>query len=448
MSAQACELLPDFPALRGQLAGLQTIRPRGRVIEVIGTLVEASGPELPVGGLCTIESRDRRRRIEAEVVGFREDRILLMPLGEPGGIERGQYVVAGARHAEVPVGLSLLGRVLDGCGDPLDDLGPLHESARVRAEARAINPLARVPIREPLGLGVRSLDSLLTCGVGQRLGIFAGSGVGKSSLLGMIARESRADLNVIGLIGERGREVREFLERDLGPEGRSRSIVIAATSDQAPLLRVRGAFLASAIASWFRDRGANVMLMLDSITRLAMAQREIGLSIGEPPSSRGYTPSVFALMPRLIEQAGRTTAGSVTGLYTVLVEGDDMNEPIADTARGLLDGHIVLSRERAEEGQFPAVDPLQSVSRLMPDLVSEAHAECAMRVRSLLATWRDARDLVRIGAYQDGSDAAIDEAIRRREDIASFLRQGLTERITFGESVQSLHALFPGGSDS
>lgn len=289
------------------------------------------------------------------------------------------------------------------------------------------------------------MDSMLTCGVGQRLGVFAGSGVGKSSLLGMIARESRADLNVIALIGERGREVREFLERDLGPEGCRRSIVIVATSDQAPLLRVRGAFLASAIASWFRDHGANVMLMMDSVTRLAMAQREIGLAIGEPPSSRGYTPSVFSLMPRLIEQAGRTSRGSVTALYTVLVEGDDMNEPIADTARGLLDGHIVLSRERAEEGQFPAIDPLQSVSRLMPDLVSEAHLASASRVRSLLATWRDARDLVRIGAYQQGSDARIDEAIARRDEIADFLRQGLRERSDWQESADALRDLVPEG---
>ena len=438
-------LLPDFAGLRSQVASLEPIRPRGRVIEVIGTLVEGTGPELPVGGLCTIESRDRRRRVEAEVVGFREDRILLMPLGDPGGIERGQHIVAGARHAEVPVGTSLLGRVLDGCGDPLDHLGPLNEAARVRVEAPAINPLSRVPLREPLPLGVRAMDSMLTCGVGQRLGVFAGSGVGKSSLLGMIARESRADLNVIALIGERGREVREFLERDLGPEGCRRSIVIVATSDQAPLLRVRGAFLASAIASWFRDHGANVMLMMDSVTRLAMAQREIGLAIGEPPSSRGYTPSVFSLMPRLIEQAGRTSRGSVTALYTVLVEGDDMNEPIADTARGLLDGHIVLSRERAEEGQFPAIDPLQSVSRLMPDLVSEAHLASASRVRSLLATWRDARDLVRIGAYQQGSDARIDEAIARRDEIADFLRQGLRERSDWQESADALRDLVPEG---
>ncbi len=335
----------------------------------------------------------------------------------------------------------MLGRVIDGLGAPLDGGGPLAVERQVPLHGRPINPLDRLPIREPLDLGVRAIDALLTCGRGQRLGLFAGSGVGKSSLLGMIARSTRAQVNVVALIGERGREVREFVERALGADGLARSVVVVATSDQPPLLRIRGAFLATAIAEAFRDQGLDVMLMMDSLTRLAMAQREVGLSIGKPPSARGYTPSVFAMLPRLLERAGATERGSITGLYTVLVDGDDMNEPIADATRGLLDGHVVLSRALADQGHFPAIDVLRSLSRLMPEIVPPAQLAAAQKVRTWLATYRDAEDLIHIGAYVPGTSPRIDEAIARRDAIVAFLRQGLGERVTPGDAAARLAAL-------
>jgi flagellum-specific ATP synthase len=349
-------------------------------------------------------------------------------------------VVARDRPA-IGVGAGLRGRVLDGLGVPIDGGGPIVVEREVALYGPHINPLERAPIREPLDLGIRALNALLTCGRGQRLGIFAGSGVGKSALLGMIARATRAQVNVIALIGERGREVREFIERDLGPEGLARSVVVVATSDQPPLVRIRGAFLATAIAEYFRDGGLDVMLMMDSLTRLAMAQREVGLSIGEPPSARGYTPSVFAILPRLLERAGASSRAAITGLYTVLVEGDDMNEPVADTARSLLDGHIVLSRTLANQGHYPAIDVLRSISRLMTEIVPAPQLARANKVRSWLATHRDAEDLINIGAYTAGSNARIDEAVGKMDAISTFLRQALNERSSIEESAAALAAL-------
>jgi FliI/YscN family ATPase len=428
---------------RRRIELVDPIRRTGRVTDVIGLVIEGNGPGLPVGGVCAIERRGGEP-IAAEVVGFRKNRVLLMPLGDVAGIEPGNRIVVRRERALVRVGGGLLGRVLDGLGRPIDGAGAVATERQVPLHGRPINPLEREPIREPLALGIRAIDSMLTCGRGQRLGIFAGSGVGKSSLLGMIARSTRAQVNVVALIGERGREVREFLERDLGPEGCARSVVVAVTSDEPPLVRVRGALLATAIAEAFRDAGMHVLLMMDSLTRLAMAQREVGLSIGEPPSARGYTPSVFALMPRLLERAGATKRGSVTGLYTVLVEGDDMNEPVADTARGLLDGHIVLSRALAEEGHFPAIDVLRSVSRLMPEVATPAQVSDAGRVRGWLAAYRDAEDLIHIGAYAAGSSPRIDQAVARRPAIASFLRQGVAERVAMADSVSGLGTLAAG----
>jgi len=431
----------DFASWHRTLEHADPVRRSGRVTDVIGLVIEGNGPGIPIGGVCAIERRNGRESVVAEVVGFRKDRVLLMPLGDVSGIEPGNRIVVRRLRPVVRTGRGLLGRVLDGLGQPIDGAGPLEVERQVALQGRAINPLEREPIRAPLELGIRAIDALLTCGRGQRVGIFAGSGVGKSSLLGMIARSTRAQANVVALIGERGREVREFLERDLGEEGRARSVVVAVTSDEPPLVRVRGALLAMAIAESFRDEGLDVLVMMDSLTRLAMAQREVGLSIGEPPSARGYTPSVFALLPRVLERAGATRAGSITGLYTVLVEGDDLNEPVADTARGLLDGHVVLSRALAEEGHFPAIDVLKSVSRLMPDVAPAEQVADAARVRGWLAAYRDAEDLIHIGAYAAGSSPRIDQAIARRAAIQSFLRQGLAERATMAEGTARLAAL-------
>lgn len=430
----------DFGAASRQLRRVNPVRMSGRVTNVIGLVIEGNGPGLPVGGVCAIERRSGGP-VFAEVVGFREHRVLLMPLGDVSGIEPGNRVVVVAERPTFGAGRDLLGRVLDGLGVPLDGGGAIESEREISLYGAPINPLARAPIRTPLDLGVRAMNALLTCGTGQRLGIFAGSGVGKSSLLGMIARATRAEVNVIALIGERGREVREFIDRDLGPEGLARSVVVVATSDQPPLVRIRGAFLATAIAEYFRDTGRHVMLMMDSLTRLAMAQREVGLSVGEPPSARGYTPSVFAMLPRLIERAGATARGSVTGLYTVLVEGDDLNEPVTDTARSLLDGHIVLSRALANEGHYPAIDVLRSISRLMTDVAPPAQTVLANRVRGWLATHRDAEDLISIGAYRAGTNPRIDEALGKMDAVRAFLRQGLDEHVALAESIAALGAV-------
>jgi flagellum-specific ATP synthase len=415
-------------------------RRHGRVIDLIGLIVEATGLEAEVGEVCSIDTGRGRAAVPAEVVGFRAGRTLLMALGEATGIGPGARVSATGRALRVDVSENLLGRALDGLGRPLDDLGPIGgpESRSRDVQAPPPDPLERPLIHERVSLGVRALDALVPCGRGQRLGIFAGSGVGKSSLLGMIARSTSADVNVICLVGERGREVREFIERDLGPEGMARSVVIVATSDQPALVRIKAAFTATTIAEHFRDQGRDVMLMMDSVTRFAMAQREVGLAIGEPPATRGYTPSVFALLPKLLERSGTSRRGTITGLYTVLVDGDDMNEPIADAVRSILDGHVVLSRDLAHAGHYPAVDVLASVSRLVGEVVTPEVRAAGDEVRRLMAAYRDKSDLIAIGAYARGSDPLIDAAIDARGPIDGFLRQGVTELSTAVEADSAL----------
>jgi flagellum-specific ATP synthase len=413
-------------------------RRHGRVIDLIGLIVEATGLEAEVGEVCTIDTGRGRGPVPAEVVGFRAGRTLLMPLGEATGIGPGAGVSASGRALSIDVSDDLLGRTLDGLGRPLDGFGPTAPGRPRPVEAAPPDPFTRPRIHERVSLGVRALDALVPCGRGQRLGIFAGSGVGKSSLLGMIARSTSADVNVICLVGERGREVREFIERDLGPEGMARSVVIVATSDQPALVRIKAAFTATTIAEHFRDQGADVMLMMDSVTRFAMAQREVGLAIGEPPATRGYTPSVFALLPKLLERSGTSPRGSITGLYTVLVDGDDMNEPIADAVRSILDGHVVLSRHLAHAGHYPAVDVLASVSRLVGEVVTPEVRSAGEEVRRLMAAYKDKADLISIGAYARGSDPLTDAAIDARGPIDGFLRQTVTDRSTAEEADSAL----------
>jgi flagellum-specific ATP synthase len=412
---------------------------RGRVRDVIGLVVEATGLDAEVGEVCLVETGRDRQPVPAEVVGFRGAGTLLMPLGEMHGIGPGKPVAATGETFRVPVGDALLGRVVDAFGEPLDG-SELVLSTRRPATSPPPDPLGRPRIERRLALGVRALDAFVPCGVGQRLGIFAGSGVGKSSLLGMIARSTSADVNVIALVGERGREVREFVERDLGA-ALERSVVVVATSDQPALVRIKAAFAATAIAEHFRDRGADVLLMMDSVTRFAMAQREVGLAIGEPPATRGYTPSVFALLPRLLERAGTSPEGSITGLYTVLVDGDDMNEPVADAVRSILDGHAVLTRDLAHAGHYPAVDVLQSVSRLATEIAPAPTQAAAAEVRRLIAAHRDKEDLIAIGAYQPGADPTVDAAIALRGGIDAFLRQDIEERSDLEDADQGLQAL-------
>jgi flagellum-specific ATP synthase len=402
------------------------VRRHGRVRNLIGLIIEATGLQAEVGEVCLVGTERRQAPIQAEVVGFRDGRTLLMPLGELHGIGPGTRVLATGAPFRVAVGPGLLGRVVDGLGVPQDERAAPGGLVRSTVAAPP-SALSRPRIDERVGLGVRALDSLVPCGRGQRLGIFAGSGVGKSSLLGMIARSTSAQVNVIALVGERGREVREFIERDLGG-ALERSVVVVATSDQPALVRIKAAFTATTIAEYFRDQGADVMLMMDSVTRFAMAQREVGLAIGEPPATRGYTPSVFALLPRLLERAGTSTRGSITGLYTVLVDGDDMNEPIADATRAILDGHVVLTRSLAHAGHYPAIDVLQSVSRLVGEIVTPQVAAAGQRLRAALAVLSDKEDLVSIGAYQPGSDPTLDTALAHRSRIESFLRQPVDER--------------------
>jgi flagellum-specific ATP synthase len=419
-------------------------RRHGRVRDLIGLIVEATGLEAEVGEVCTIDTGRGRAPVPAEVVGFRAGRTLLMALGDAAGIGPGATVSATGRPLQVDVSDALLGRAIDGLGRPIDGLGPVAESARVRSRgvnAAPPDPLERPRIHERVTLGVRALDALVPCGRGQRLGIFAGSGVGKSSLLGMIARSTSAEINVICLVGERGREVREFIERDLGPEGLARSVVIVATSDQPALVRIKAAFTATTIAEHFRDQGRDVMLMMDSVTRFAMAQREVGLAIGEPPATRGYTPSVFALLPKLLERSGTAPSGSITGLYTVLVDGDDMNEPVADAVRSILDGHVVLSRDLAHAGHYPAIDVLASVSRLVGEIVEPGVRAAGNDVRRLMATYREKEDLISIGAYQPGSDPLTDAAIAARPAIDGFLRQPVDEPSSAEEADAGLAAL-------
>lgn len=428
-----------------KLYGVRLYRVNGRIEKVIGLTIESRGPATRIGDVCMIRDQSGVP-IVSEVVGFRNDLVLLMPLGPVEGLAPGSEVEATADSLTVRVGDDILGRVVDGIGRPIDGLGPIQGEDWIHIHREPPSPLSRPRIDEPLATGVRVIDGLLTLGLGQRIGLFAGSGVGKSTLLGMVARNSSADVNVIALIGERGREVREFIERDLAAEGLKRSVVVVATSDQPPLVRVKGAFVATAIAEYFRDQGKRVALMMDSITRFAMASREIGLAIGEPPTSRGYTPSVFATLPKLLERAGRSEKGSITGIYTVLVEGDDMQDPISDAVRGILDGHVVLQRDLANRGHFPSIDPLQSISRLMNDVVTLEHREAARTMRALLAAKRDVEDLIRIGAYRPGSDLMADAAIEREANIMGFLRQDVEETSDYDATVKSLLDIVEGVS--
>lgn len=410
----------------------------GKVIQIIGLIIEADGPKGSIGDLCYISTNEKEDYISAEIVGFKEDRILLMPLGTMEGLRPGANVINTGSSMKIQVGPQLLGRVLDGLGRPIDNLGEINSQSLYSTQAEVINPLKRSLIREPLSLGIRSVDGFNTIGKGQRVGIFAGSGVGKSTTLAMMAKNTSADLNVIALIGERGREVREFIETTLGSEGMKRSIVIAATSEQPALVKIKAAFVSMSIAEYFRDQGKDVLFMLDSVTRIAMAQREVGLAVGEPPATRGYTPSVFALMPKLLERAGSNDKGTITGLFTVLVEGDDFNEPISDTARSILDGHIMLSRDLAHKNHYPAVDVLQSVSRVMNDVVSKEHKDAAGKIRTLLAAYRKNEDLINIGAYVKGSDAVTDRAIALMDSINFFLRQAVDEPMLYDDTVAAL----------
>ncbi len=429
----------DFTPYENAATAARPLALEGRVVKVVGLVIEGDGPAASVGEICNIYPLGAKNPIEAEVVGFREGRILLMPVGGMQGLTPGNRIISQGVPASIKVGPGLLGRVLDGLGQPIDQGGPLNADQTYPLHTKPGNPLARVRILKPVDVGVRSINALLTIGMGQRIGIFAGSGVGKSTLLGMIARNMEADVNVIGLIGERGREVREFIEKDLGPEGMKRSVVVAATSEQPALVRMRGAYVATAVAEYFRDQGKNVILMMDSATRYAYAAREVGLSIGEPTTTRGYTPSVFAQLPLLLERAGVwKNAGSITGIYTVLVEGDDMNEPVADAMRAILDGHIVLRRELASRNHYPAIDVLSSVSRLMIDVVDAEHLRLAGSMKDVMATYARSEDMINIGAYVKGSNRNIDKSIQMMPGIEKFLKQPVTEKSILPEARKAL----------
>ncbi|KUK13721.1 MAG: flagellar protein export ATPase FliI [Synergistetes bacterium] len=426
-----------------RLREFEPIKVNGKVTRVVGLVVESKGPEASIGELCEIRLKNGKV-VKAEVVGFRDERVLLMPLEGMDYIYPGCEVIARGETLKVRVGDSLLGRVLNAFGEPIDGKGPIDWECEYPLKRKPPSPLARNRIKEPISVGIRAIDGLLTCGKGQRMGIFAGSGIGKSVLLGMIARNTSASVSVIGLIGERGREVREFIERDLGEEGLKRSVVVVATSDEPALIRLKAAFTATAIAEYFRDKGLDVMLMMDSVTRFAMAQREVGLTIGEPPATRGYTPSVFSVLPTLLERAGNSERGSITAFYTVLVEGDDMNEPIADTVRSILDGHIVLSRRLASQNHYPAIDILRSISRLMIEIVPDEHYKAATKFRELMAAYEEAQDLINIGAYVRGSNRMVDEALDKLDEIKRFLIQGINEKSTLQEAQEWLIKGFGG----
>jgi len=423
---------------------------KGHVTRVVGLTIESSGPPVKIGEMCRLRGDietscgKKSEEVMAEVVGFRDGNVLLMPLGNVSGIGMKTEVLTCNEPFSIKVGNKLLGRVLDGLGNPLDGLGEIQSRERKPVFGVPINPMARDMIDTPIGTGIRAIDGLITCGKGQRVGIFAGSGVGKSVLMGSIAKHSEADVNVIGLIGERGREVREFIENDLGEEGLKRSVVVAATSDQPALVRKQGAYTATAIAEYFRDQGKNVMLMLDSVTRFAMAQREIGLAVGEPPTSKGYTPSVFAELPKLMERAGTgesKAGGSITALYTVLVDADDFNEPISDAARSILDGHIILSRDLASKGHYPAIDVLASLSRLMNQICDSEHIDAAKRVRKTMAVYREAEDLINLGAYVSGSNAEIDYAVGMMPHVKDYLQQSIGEEADYKSSIERIMIL-------
>lgn len=416
-----------------------TFRSVGKILQVIGLTIEADGPESSIGDLCHIYNKlGDENYINAEVVGFRGEKVLLMPLDTMEGLKPGAMVINTNAPMKVKVGTGLLGRVLDGLGNPLDGLGEIRSNIYRNTSAPSVNPMVKKPIDEVLSFGIRSIDAFNTVGKGQRMGVFAGSGVGKSTTLAMIARNTQADVNVLALIGERGREVREFVEKTLGEEGLAKSVVVVATSEQPSLVKIKAAFVATTIAEYFRDQGKDVLFMLDSITRIAMAQREVGLAIGEPPATRGYTPSVFVLMPKLLERTGTSDKGTITGLYTVLVEGDDFNEPISDTVRSILDGHVMLSRELAHKNHYPAVDILQSISRVMTEITDPEHKKAAATIRDLMAVYHKNVDLINIGAYVSGTDPKIDKAIQLIDEINSFLCQSIGEKTSFEETIAKL----------
>ncbi|AWI03709.1 flagellar protein export ATPase FliI [Clostridium drakei] len=430
----------NFSSLNKKIEETNFNYSEGIVSKVIGLTIEVEGIKSFVGEVCTIYN-ERNHPVTCEVVGFREKNVILMPLGELIGIAPGCRVVPEGIPLSVKCSDELFGKVLDGLGQPLDgeeiNIGTVYP-----LDTEPPDPLKRRRIKDVIPTGIRAIDGFITCGEGQRIGIFAGSGVGKSTTLGMIARYAEADVNVIALIGERGREVKDFIEKDLGEEGMKKSIIVCATSDKPALVRLKGAFTATAIAEYFRDRGNKVILMMDSVTRFAMAQREIGLAIGEPPATKGYTPSVFAKLPRLMERAGMSDKGSITAFYTVLVDGDDFNEPIADAVRGILDGHIVLSRALAAKNHYPAIDILSSISRLMSEVAEDGHKKAASFARDLLATYKNSEDLINIGAYVKGSNEKVDTSIQYYDDIIGYLKQGMKEHMTFSESVESLKNIF------
>ena len=432
--------LINFDKFHSALRDVNLLDCQGFVVKVSGLTVESTGPAIGLGELCGIQIRNGRR-VLAEVVGFHDNHLILLPLEHINGISPGDTVTARTTVRHIALSEAVLGRVVNGLGEPIDNKGPLAGTDKKALDASSPSPLTREKINSPLVLGIRSIDGVLTCGKGQRVGIFSGSGVGKSVLLGDIANSSEANVNVVALIGERGREVREFLEGDLGAEGLSRSVVVVATSDSPPIQRVKAAFVAATIAEYFRDKGKDVLFMMDSLTRFAQAQREIGLAAGEPPATKGYCPSVFSLMPRLIERLGCAETGSITGILTVLVENDDLTDPVADSARSLLDGHIVLSRKLAERGHYPAVDILQSVSRLMPVVVSKEHLLAVQKLKEIYAIYIDAEDLINIGAFSSGSNRRIDGAIALIDRINSFLIQSIRERTDFNETVRQLTAI-------
>lgn len=425
----------------GILESVDLVRQNGKVRQVIGVVIESLGPNMAIGETCHILYRRTAEPVLAEVVGFRDNKVLIMPLGDLAGISAGSDVISLGKPLEIGVTDQLLGRVLDGLGRPMDGKGRIIGDRRAQVYSTPPDPLTRRRVTEPLTLGIRAIDGLLACGKGQRTGIFAGSGVGKSTILGMIARNTSADVNVIALVGERGKEVRDFIERDLGEEGLRRSVVVVSTSDQPALVRIKAASVAITIAEYFRDQGLDVLFMMDSVTRFAMAQREVGLAIGEPTTTRGYTPSVFALLPKLLERAGTSQTGTITGLYAVLVDGDDMNEPVADAVRSILDGHIVLSRRLASANHYPAIDVLASVSRVMPDVSDQNQISAASAIRDLLATYRDAEDLINIGAYVSGSNPRVDLALSKIEGIRHFLKQGVYESSSYEQTVSALMSI-------
>lgn len=447
--------VPEFAQVSQRLSQMPTFQMAGRVNQVVGLLVESVGPNAKIGDFCQIETHEIGGgagkfgpavfdQIPAEIVGFKDHRALLMPLATMQGVRSGCLVRSTGDCLQIKVGPELLGRVLNGLGEPMDGKGDLKCSQTYPIENSAPNALERTMIEKPFSTGVRAIDGVLTMGIGQRVGIFAGSGVGKSTLLGMIARGCTADVNVICLVGERGREVREFIENDLQEEGLARSVVICATSDEPALVRIKAALTATAISEFFRDQGLNVMLMMDSVTRFAMAQREVGLAVGEPPSTKGYTPSVFALLPRLMERAGCGPRGAITALYTVLVDGDDTNEPISDAARSILDGHVVLSRKLTGRGHYPPIDIMQSLSRVMPMVTDSGHVSDAAKLRELMSAYLDVEDLISIGAYQTGSRPLSDEAVRKWDGLNKFLRQDRLQHTNYGQTREMLGALIHG----